>query len=89
MSYALVVTSIDWVSHVLLDSMGGLTPIIWPLSNYSYGLAFELELNMKSFSTLILNAELMRTPYDYGLFKEFDAPISTAEGLASSLINPM
>jgi len=82
----LTATSIGWVSHVLLDFIGGLTPILWPITNYSYGLVLELQLHISSYPSILLNAKLLQEVYNYGLFNSFDAPIITAEGITLSIL---
>jgi len=83
---ALSAIALGWISHVMLDFISGLTPVIWPLSNYYYGLVFDLEFRMSSSPIITLDAQLLEEVYDYGLFKSFEAPIFTAEGLALSII---
>jgi hypothetical protein len=73
-------------SHAILDLIDGYTPILWPISQSSFKLVFELRLFIKSFPMLYFKMNLLERPYEYGFFTTFDAPLFTAEGLAIAFL---
>ncbi|MEM3437410.1 MAG: metal-dependent hydrolase [Nitrososphaerales archaeon] len=78
----LQLSSFGLSSHVILDFINGYTPILWPVSQNSFKLVFELRLLIESFPMLYFNLNILERPYEYGTFITFDAPLFTAEGLA-------
>lgn len=82
------IVSLGWASHILLDLVGGYTPLLWPFYDRSIKLLMEVRLIMESSPSLRLFIGVEEQPYYLGAFKSLDAPILTVEGitLASLLV---
>lgn len=78
--------SLGWGSHVLLDALGGYTPLLWPLSQNTYQLTFQSTLAMQSSPSISLSLQVLQQPYDYGVFTTLEAPLFTASGVAIALV---
>ena len=71
-------------SHLLLD-LSGYTPILYPLLQDSFRIAFSCDMHYGSFPALSFNVLVESIPAVFIPFDSLDAPLFTSEGFLVSL----
>jgi len=74
------------LSHLALDLFSDYTPLLWPLLNESFWVSTNLDVQLKSFPTLITSVKLLIKPTTFPTFQSLQAPLVTSTGVGISLL---
>jgi membrane-bound metal-dependent hydrolase YbcI (DUF457 family) len=81
-----ILASLAVASHSILDLFAGYTPILWPLSTYSFWIKTELEVHIGSSIVLNPSVKLLAEPTLFKHLPSLDAPLFTGEGMIISAV---
>jgi len=79
-----ILASMAVASHILLD-LSGYTPILYPLLQDSFRIAFSCDMHYGSSPALSFNVLVESIPTTFIPFDSLDAPLFTSEGFLVSL----
>lgn len=79
-------SSLGLLSHPVLDMFQSPTPILYPLSQYSYHVSPELMVTISEEINPHMGLSIESEPVGFTQFHSFDAPIFTDTGFAVSII---
>ncbi|MCP8305279.1 MAG: metal-dependent hydrolase [archaeon] len=82
----ILICSLGFASHLLLDLFSGYTPILWPLWDRSVWISIGLNAQFGNPFILAPKADILTAPISFEPFQHLDAEVITSEGIMISLI---